>query len=206
MTEPAFVIVGSGRHGSAYIAQVLTAAGVRCGHEQWWNPFGEHDDDTLVGDSSWCALPLGLDDYHGLVFHQVRHPLDTVASFARAPINPTRDWPWYSLHRHLIFEPSDDPLVYGMQAWLSYTVAAQQVSSWTWRLDQVTAELVCEIGEKTGRTVDRLRAEQAMSEVPRDVNRHHDGPGLSWPELGQASPDLTELVWSWAAVLGFADA
>ncbi len=36
--QPSFVIVGTGRSGSGFISKVLRAAGVDCGHEEWWGP------------------------------------------------------------------------------------------------------------------------------------------------------------------------
>ena len=54
--EPKVAVVGTGRHGSGFVAAVLCAADVACGHEAWWNPIDTHAVD-LDADSSFCAVP-----------------------------------------------------------------------------------------------------------------------------------------------------
>ena len=75
-----FVVTGTGRSGSGWISLVLRNAGVLCGHEQVYNPFGVcwkrwvKDEPEWHADSSWLALPH-LDKFDGPVFQLVRHPL-----------------------------------------------------------------------------------------------------------------------------------
>lgn len=85
----AFLIVGTGRCGTASVAKALTDVGIPCGHEdvftndsvlrthEWkWGEFR--------GDVSWRAMPvLPLDD-DGIfpVIHLLRHPLSVISSMA----------------------------------------------------------------------------------------------------------------------------
>jgi hypothetical protein len=80
-----FVVTGCGRSGTRYTANLLTAAGFPCGHEQLFSPW-TRDHAALVlpagqGDSSWLAVPhLARLPNGAVVIHQVRHPLRTISS------------------------------------------------------------------------------------------------------------------------------
>lgn len=79
-----FVVTGSGRSGTEYIALTLSAAGLRCGHEAVFGPrtrttpaFGAWD-----GDASWLAAPfLAALPSSTVVLHQVRHPFAVISSW-----------------------------------------------------------------------------------------------------------------------------
>lgn len=75
-----FVITGTGRSGTGFMAQVVQACRLRCGHEELFTPNGRVPDPYLRGDSSWMAAPA-LDRFTGYVLHAVRHPLDVINSF-----------------------------------------------------------------------------------------------------------------------------
>lgn len=75
-----FVVTGCGRSGTKYMAHLLSAAGVECGHERAYNANrrGEWDPGQRA-DSSWMAatyLPLDVP-----VVLLVRHPLAVVKSW-----------------------------------------------------------------------------------------------------------------------------
>jgi len=82
-----YLITGTGRCGTGYIAMVLRSAGVKCGHE---NVFGQHgieyardNSQCWDADSSWLAVPFLndpiLDDV--TIVHLVRHPKDVIDSY-----------------------------------------------------------------------------------------------------------------------------
>jgi hypothetical protein len=81
------VIVGTGRCGTNYTANYLTAAGVRCCYERYFSPWGTLFDTGRVstsgeGDASWLAVPfLPMDGVR--VIHQTRDPLKVIESFYR---------------------------------------------------------------------------------------------------------------------------
>lgn len=197
MREPRAVIVGTGRSGSGYVARVLDAAGIRCGHESWWNPFGTRADGLAV-DSSWCALPLGLDGYTGLVWHQLRHPLDVVSSLGK---EPTSEGPYRDLQVRLMPWDPIDPIEWGMLAWHSYVEAAQRLAVRAWRLEDVDAGLVCDLAADLGRPLKRAAAEAAIAAVPRDYNCHGDGPRYSWVDLPVGG--LRDRLMAWAKAWGW---
>ena len=79
-----FVVTGSGRSGTGFIATVLADAGLRCGHEAVFHPrttaftgFGDVD-----GDISWLAAPfVGGLPAGTVVLHQLRDPVEVVSSW-----------------------------------------------------------------------------------------------------------------------------
>jgi hypothetical protein len=75
-----FVVVGTGRCGTTYVSEALTASGLACGHEQMFTPAGPRRSLRLAGDASWLAVPY-LDDVDAPVYHVVREPLAVVNSF-----------------------------------------------------------------------------------------------------------------------------
>lgn len=78
-----FVVTGCGRSGTMYTAEVLRAAGVRCGHEQVFTPRGPRlEVDGLDGDSSWLSVPhLDRLPPDTLVLHQLRAPMAVIRSW-----------------------------------------------------------------------------------------------------------------------------
>lgn len=78
---PWFAVIGTGRCGTGYTAAVLSACGLRCGHEHWWTPQASRRAEGLDGDASWMALPdIEMGVWSGPAVHVIRHPVDVVAS------------------------------------------------------------------------------------------------------------------------------
>lgn len=83
-----FVIVGTGRSGTRYCAELFRSCGIRCGHQDvfrhehtlgmatpvWWN---------FDGDSSFEAVPMleGITKDGVIAVLVVRHPLEVVQSW-----------------------------------------------------------------------------------------------------------------------------
>lgn len=109
MKELQYVVTGTGRSGTVYMAKLLTSMGVPCGHECVFNRFGvenaQHllenpekirtslvsgdswlpDGNDIVADSSYMAAPY-LDEAFLAetdVIHAVRHPLRVISSFVK---------------------------------------------------------------------------------------------------------------------------
>lgn len=81
--RPRYAIVGPPRSGTGYAAALLTAAGLDCGHEAYWNLGDPPATRPHLGDVSWLALPaLEADRDDVTVFALLRDPRDVVASIA----------------------------------------------------------------------------------------------------------------------------
>jgi hypothetical protein len=105
-----YVVTGTGRSGTVYLARLLTAAAIPCGHESIFTPGGIDEArarlegrlpidvsaisvescgdwlpnaDELVADSSYMAAPyIHTDLLEGTrIIHAVRHPLAVINSF-----------------------------------------------------------------------------------------------------------------------------
>ena len=76
---PKFVIIGTGRSGTTYIAELLTECGIPCGHETIFDYRGITKRFGYKGDVSWLALPY-LSNFNGTVLHQTRHPMKVINS------------------------------------------------------------------------------------------------------------------------------
>ena len=177
--QPRLCILSVGRSGSGYISAVLNAAGVRCGHESWWNPLGTRTA-GLDADSSWCALPEVLHGaYDGQIVMQVRHPLLTIASLAQTPDHG----PYVGCRERLLGPMTDDAMWNATWTWLQWTVIGEGVATDSWRVDAVDAALVSRLAWLAGRTVSREDAERAVASVSTKTNDHATTLRLSWDDL-----------------------
>ena len=177
--EPRLCIVSVGRSGSGYISAVLNAAGVRCGHESWWNPLDEREL-GLDADSSWCALPEVLHGaYDGPIVMQVRHPLLTIASLTQSPDHG----PYVPVRERLMGPARGDALWWATMTWLQWTTIGEGVASDSWRVEDVDAELVGKLGWLVGRTITREDAERAVASTSTKTNDHETTLRLTWDDL-----------------------
>lgn len=167
---PEALITGTGRSGSGYIARALSDCGVLCGHEEWWNP-QTHRRDGLVADSSWPALALNLGDWDGQIFHQVRHPIRVISSMMQEVGRAKRIHPYWQL-RTKMFTPTGDQIPDAVACYLAFFDRAEELSSWTWRLEDVDAGLLCEIGDRLGHPIAWDVAERVVEHLPKDMNHH----------------------------------
>lgn len=164
--EPRFVIVGTGRSGTRYISEVLTASGIRCGHEQWWGLGGRSM--RLDGDASWLAT-FQLDGYHGRVFHQVRDPMKVIRSLVGLDLSSRqRDRRWTQYRALVMGGLSNDPVLDAMRIVDMWVTESERVAERTWRVEDVDAELISEIAEAIGK--------QATPQVniPHNLNTRTD--------------------------------
>lgn len=185
LRQPRFVIVGTGRSGTRYISRVLSAAGIRCGHEDWWTITGTRAI-RLLGDASWLAL-FNLDGFRGHVYHQVRDPIEVIASLATTSMNPE----WRERHpkshafhayRSEYVTFGGDPLVDAMQFVDVYLTEAERVAERTWRVEDVDADIIIQIAADIGRRLTRQAVEAACRYVqPTTHSREHEP--LGWDEL-----------------------
>lgn len=193
-TEPGFVITGTGRSGTGYIAHLLRQLGIRCGHESWWNPHNRHEP-NLDGDASWLAAPL-LHLYQGHVFHQLRDPIRVIDSLRNGEMfQPGVEYylRYADLHTPGGFTDNLEGAVRFCAHWLQL---CDERAELTWKLEDVDAPLLVELTRRVGKPCTLEQAQKALEAVPRNVNQHGPKPGIRWTDL----PDLPETAWlrSWA--------
>jgi hypothetical protein len=176
-TEPRLAVIGTGRSGSGYLAALLNAAGVTCGHEQWWNPQGERTA-GLAADSSWCAVP-DLTRFSGTIGHQVRNPLHTVASLTQLP-----DHGPYAAWRERIMGPlGGDPFEDAVRVVVEWNAACERLTSFRWRVEDTDADLITELGAAAGVAVSAGAAADALASTAGNVNDHGTDHHLHWGDL-----------------------
>jgi hypothetical protein len=120
MRKLAYVVTGTGRCGTVYLANLLTKCGLPCGHESVFTPWGLEEalarldgrsaievsaisvascgdwfreGDAVVADSSYMAAPF-LDHpvlQDTRILHVVRHPMDVINSFVLG-LNYFQEW------------------------------------------------------------------------------------------------------------------
>lgn len=179
--EPQLMIVGTGRHGSGYIARLLTASGVPCGHEQWWNPYAAKIP-GLAADSSWIG-GAHLRHYHGNVALLTRNPLDVVTSLVAAPM-----WgPYLATAEALVGAHRGDELEFALRFTTCTLVAAalHVGEGMTLQVETIGTAQLMVLADLAGQRIPGQVAEEAIASIPRDFNQHHDGDRIDLHLLEQ---------------------
>lgn len=192
VTPPDFVVTGTGRSGTAFIAKAFDMLGIRCGHEEWFNPFNRRAP-RLAGDASWIAVNH-LDDFEGKVGLQVRHPLKVLGSLMNGDLFVDEMGPghWaypYWKAKVQDMELSGDHLADAVRYVAEWTERAEKHADKTWRLEDLDGELFAEVVEAmTGFEVDAGLAQQALDAVPKDQNKHPNTVTYTWDDLPEGEP------------------
>lgn len=204
MIAPAFTIAQTGHSGSAYVAAVLYACGIRCGHEQWWALSDGDAVDGLDGDSSWLAVTdPSFTDYPGVVFHQVRHPLTCIGSLARHYEQADPNNPYLRRRMAHVFDVAPDEIEHvdfaalradavklAAVTWLTMNRDAAASALFTWRVETFNAAHVMAIAAAVGLDPpDLADVRAALRTVPRDLNAH-GRVGLTWSSLSDRCPEF----------------
>ena len=180
LQEPEFVIVGTGRSGTGYIAQLLSRLGIKTGHERWWNPAGDRSP-NLIGEASWLAVPH-LDEYPGKVGLQLRDPLKVMRSLLNGSLfNLSRTNVYYRYKANYL-DFSGDPVLDAAWFVVEWTRMATEHADVVWRLEDLDPELVADLTVWAGYPVDELRVGAAMRSLTSDWNRHNR-IDLEWDDL-----------------------
>lgn len=174
-----FVVVGTGRSGTGYMSNLLTACGIPCGHEQVFGPAQATRAEPVVwgkweADASWLAVPrlpmLGVP-----VVLVTRHPLPTVRSMVR--IGQFTDDGADGLYGSVIraFRPE----VYAertepdraLAMWLHWTVAAAAHADHVLALEHLTTERLTGVLHALGADVAPDVVRRALRSTPRSNQR-----------------------------------
>lgn len=166
---PRCAIVGTGRCGTGYMARLLTAAGVACGHEQWWTPMARRRRTGLDADASWMAVPdVASGAWSGPVVHLVRNPVDVTASLLGIGFFAGRGRPEY-LAVALEHEPTligRPEMEAAVEWWVRWNRRCAAVADMTVRVEDLpdrAADLEPVVG----------RLDHQRPDVPRDVNHRN---------------------------------
>lgn len=184
-TEPRFVILGTGRSGTGYISRLLTEAGLRTGHEDWWNP-RNHRKPLLKGDATWCATFM-LDDYRGHIFHQVRDPIRVIKSLVAVEAGPSQWSTPHGQHRARWVSFTGDPVLDAMTIADTWITKAEKIAEWTYRLEDVNADQIRDLALRSGFTLTDDQTSEALAATPSTVNikiRFQREP-IAWEDLPQ---------------------
>lgn len=186
---PRFAVVGTGGSGTAYVARVFRANGVRCGHEQWWTPFDGKRRSGLEGDSSWLAVPdIETGRWSGPVLHVTRHPLGVTRNLLAGIFSPQSSYPQFRRFA-LAHEPDLaplEPLEGAVEWWIRWNRRCAAVADLTIQIDDLLNHLDV-IGVLAGRHLDQRRAER----VPTNVN-HRDSPPIDEMEMWRLLGDRAD--------------
>lgn len=179
-----FIVTGTGRSGTAYIAQVLNHAGIFCGHEWVYTPEPVSGDLEIIGDSSAQAAPVAA-SFPGLVFHQTREPLKVIGSFLNFGL--FKDYRRCGAGGEFVarhFQFTGEPLCDAMRYYVEWNRMCEREERYLrWRVEDVDADLIVRLGERIGHPVKRDRAEVAIASVPRDCNTRNNRAQLAWADL-----------------------
>lgn len=176
---PEFVIIGTGRSGTTFIAKHFQKGGVRISHEQYFTHKGPYlrnpgRDWRTRGEASWLAVPY-LPHRSMPAIHQVRHPHAVIASLFKIGFFDSR---YYAEHkpfadfarRHFTF--SDDPLQSSLRWYLEWNQRCEQITDRRYRIehvadsaDRIEAWLGLEIGLRSISSATDINTRAAVFDV-----------------------------------------
>lgn len=123
-----FVVVGTGRCGTTYTAELLQRAGIPVDHKAVFTEKGPMPVERLEGDASWMAVPY-LDRFSGAILHQVREPLAVIDSLLdlglfASPFTDEIHRPWRRfLESH--FTLCGDPVLDAMRFYVQWNARCE---------------------------------------------------------------------------------
>ena len=169
-----FVVVGTGRCGTAYMAELLTRMGIPCGHEWVFSAHPRrYPDLDIVGDSSAQAVPF-LHEFTGLVLHQVRDPLRVIGSFLgfglfKDPVAHGIDGQFMMRHFQFTGDELGDAIRYYVE-WNERCERVEQSRYLRYQLEQIDVGLLRHICQFLREDVSESVIQEALQSVPRNFN------------------------------------
>jgi hypothetical protein len=184
-----FIVVGTGRCGTAYIAQVLNHVGIFCGHEWVYTPSPAELPFEIMGDSSAQAAPVAA-RFPGLVLHQTRHPLKVIGSFLKFGLFD--DYRRCGVGGDFIarhFQFTGEAVVDAMRYYVEWNLLCERAHDYQrYRVEDMNSRLLCQLGESIGVPVSQESADRALAKVPNNANTRGDVAILSWGDLPAGIP------------------
>ncbi|MEP3227199.1 MAG: hypothetical protein ABJO01_14575 [Parasphingorhabdus sp.] len=146
--KPEFAIIGTGRSGSTYVAEMFKASGYECSHEAYFTPEGPKLRNPergihCKGDSSWLAVPF-LPDPDIVAIHQVRHPHKVILStynlgWFDENIQNQR-MPFYTFAKEH-FEFSDDPLQSSLRWYIEWNQRCELITDKRFQIEKLSENI-----------------------------------------------------------------
>ena len=191
------LVAGCGRSGTAFVAKVIQAAGVPCGHESVFHPqtrafpLWRH----YQAEASWLCIPWlsALVPGNIRLLHLVRDPIRCASSFLGIGMLASE---YHHGHRLYIEHvrrvapgvfAQDTELGRVLAYWVIWNETIERVPHCgpTLRLEDLNAQngapLAPVLGELFG--VSEAQTGEAYAAVPRNVNARRQGPSLEWEQL-----------------------
>lgn len=189
ITRQRFLVTGTGRCGTGYLAQLLTRLGLPTGHEQVYHPgnlaTGEFHWNVERGEASWLAAPF-LAHFQGDAVHLVRHPLDVIGSFAgigffeRRPGDPGYEYTRWAYVGAGLEPPADEALDPAGRERLAVARATahyvrwnrliERHARWRFRIEDLDVAGVRVLTELLGAPRREALVRGVLASLPRDVN------------------------------------
>lgn len=170
------LITGCARSGTSFITKFFRLNGYDVGHER----------DGLFGVVAWTMTAdvdiapwgPGFNNYtFEHIFHQVRHPLKTIASAGNEP--PIS---WIFVKKFVPEIEMDDPkIVKGAKYWYYWNLLAEKKAEWTYRIEDIENQ----IGEMVALLEIDLDP-TILNDIPTDTNTRRYTDVYSWEDLREA--------------------
>lgn len=171
--ERELLITGCARSGTAFIARVLRDCGLEVGHEK----------DSAYGIVSW---PMTVNTPQRLwgppsaryrfkhIFHQVRHPLKTIASFHLA-----NELSWRYIFKHIPEIRLDDKMIVRCaKYWVYWNLKAEKRAEFTYRVEDIENALP-EMSRRLGVPLDT----KVLKNISKNYHQRPYHVHLTWEIL-----------------------
>lgn len=201
-----FVVTGSGRSGTQYMAKLLSATGVRCGHESVYYDTGFLGWKKWEADSSWlaaCFVPLNIPTV--LV---VRHPLSVVRSWVETWLSHDPRTPRVPVLRKRFPEVYKYPKPHdrALAQWLLINRTCRQHAVATYLLEEFSAAHLVSLLATVDRSITLQAATQATARVTGADRYAARRTGLKYtPDWCAHDRNLAAEAREFARALGYGD-
>lgn len=191
------LITGCGRSGTTYIARLLQKSGYDIQHER----------PGTIGSASW-PMTVGYyavdiyanDEPFDHIFHQVRHPLPVIYSWAQTC--PDLNLPvWNFIRQHIPeIDPLDSLIVQCAKYWYYWNLLAEQRAEWRYQIEEIETK-TSEFIQRSGLFIDPWAFKTTSKQLNGKKKR---GNKLSWNDLSkQIPPDLYQNIREMALRYGY---
>ena len=169
------LVCGINRSGTKYVAAVLNAAGVLCGHEAVFRTNNRIDWGAGNIESSGFAIPwLGSLHRSTEIVHVVRDPLKWLVSWRkkRVTISTAQRYLSFDYHTKVAHMGID---IAALGLWVDWNMRIETHASWRFRVESIDDETVRRMCIAAGCDALPHAITEAVLTVPRNINSATDG-------------------------------